>query len=137
MSQRLKTKTKPKLDFGTAWDYSPAPDSTPIEIASKYKLFINGKFVAAKSRQSFDSINPATDEVLAKVSQANAADVDDAVNAARKALPAWKKLPASERAKYLFRIARRLQERAREFSILETMDGGKPIKESRDFDIPE
>ena len=81
MSPRPKTKSKPQLDFGNAWDYSPAPDSTPIEIASKYKLFINGKFVAAKSRQSFDSINPATDEVLAKVSQANAADVDDAVNA--------------------------------------------------------
>ncbi len=137
MSPRPKTKSKPQLDFGDAWEYSPAPESTPIEIASKYKLFINGKFVVAKSRQSFDSINPATDEVLAKVSQANAADVDDAVNAARKALPAWKKLPASERAKYLFRIARRLQERAREFSILETVDGGKPIKESRDFDIPE
>lgn len=137
MSPRPKTKSTPSLNFGTAWQYSPAPESTPVEIADKYKLFINGKFVTAKSRQFFDTINPATDEVLSKISQANAADVDAAVKAARAALPKWKKLAPSERAKYLFRIARRLQERAREFAILETMDGGKPIKESRDSDIPE
>ena len=127
----------PRLDFGSAWDYAPAPESAPIHIESSYRLFIGGDFVASKGGKKFASVNPSTEEPLASLSEATAADVDQAVRAARRALPRWAKLPGRERAKYLFRIARRIQERARELAILETMDGGKPIKESRDVDIPE
>ncbi len=118
------------------WDYSPAPDNTKVIISPKNKLFIGGKFVAPKSRSWFATTNPATEEKLADVACAGRADVDSAVRAAKTALPKWVKLSGTERAKYLYRIARRIQERAREFAILETMDGGKPIKESRDIDIP-
>ena len=118
------------------WDYSPAPDSTKITIEQKNKLFIGGKFVSPKSRSWFASINPATEEKLADIACAGKADVDAAVRSAKAAQPKWSRLSGTERAKYLYRIARRIQERAREFAILETMDGGKPIKESRDVDIP-
>ena len=118
------------------WDYSPAPDSTKITIEQKNKLFIGGKFVSPKSRSWFASINPATEEKLADIACAGRADVDAAVRSAKAAQPKWSRLSGTERAKYLYRIARRIQERAREFAILETMDGGKPIKESRDVDIP-
>ncbi len=118
------------------WDYAPAPESTVVEIAERYGLFVNGKFCAPKSRKYFATVNPTTEVPLAMVAQAGPADVDAAVRAARAALPKWRKLPARERAKYLFRIARRIQDRARELAVLETMDGGKPIRESRDMDIP-
>jgi aldehyde dehydrogenase (NAD+) len=118
------------------WDFSPAPESTKVIIEQKNKLFIGGKFVSPKSRSSFASINPATETKLADIACAGKADVDAAVRAAKTALPKWSRLSGTERAKYLYRIARRIQERAREFAILETMDGGKPIKESRDVDIP-
>ena len=118
------------------WDYAPAPESTPIVVDDRYDLFINGQFRKPKSRRWFKTVSPATGEPLARIATANESDVEDAVSAARNALPAWSKLSGQERAKYLFRIARRIQERARELSILETMDGGKPIKESRDVDIP-
>ena len=118
------------------WDYSPAPERFTVEIAERYGLFIGGKFVAPKSRKYFATVNPATEAPLAQVAQAGAADVEAAVRAARAALPKWRKLPARERAKYLFRIARRIQDRARELAVLETMDGGKPIRESRDADLP-
>ena len=118
------------------WDYSPAPDSTKITVEQKNKLFIGGKFVSPKSRSWFASINPATEEKLADIACAGRADVDAAVRSAKAAQPKWSRLSGTERAKYLYRIARRIQERAREFAILETMDGGKPIKESRDVDIP-
>ncbi len=118
------------------WDYSPAPETTKVAIADRYELFIEGRFVAPKSKKHFETINPATEGVLSEIAAAGKADVDAAVKSARKALPAWRKLKATERAKYLFRIARRIQERARELAVLETMDGGKPIKESRDVDLP-
>jgi aldehyde dehydrogenase (NAD+) len=120
----------------TSWEYSAAPERFPISIEGTNKLFIDGKFVSPKSRKWFASTNPATGEKLADVATAGAADVNAAVLAAKKALPKWSKLAGSERAKYLYRIARRIQERAREFAVLETLDGGKPIKESRDVDIP-
>ena len=121
---------------GMAWDYSPARQANVVEIADTQKLFINGKFVAPKSRTWFASTNPATEQHLSDIASAGKGDVDAAVAAAKAALPKWSRLPGSERAKYLYRIARRIQERSRELAVLETLDGGKPIKESRDVDIP-
>ena len=120
------------------WDLSPAPESTShIKIDKKYNLFIGGKFVAPHSKKYFKSINPATEEVLAEIAQADERDVNTAVKAARKAYTeVWSKMEPKDRAKYIFRIARLLQERAREFAVIETLDGGKPIRESRDIDIP-
>ncbi len=120
------------------FEYAPAPESTSVvKLKSEYGLFINGKFLPAKGGKSFATINPATEEVLAKVALGSDADVDKAVVAARSAYnKVWSKMPAAERGKYLFRIARILQERAREFAVLETMDNGKPIRETRDVDIP-
>jgi len=118
------------------WDYSPAPEKTPVTIKEKNKLFIGGKFVSPKSRSWFATINPSNEKKLADIASASKADVDAAVRAAKTALPKWSRLSGKQRGKYLYRIARRIQERARELSILETMDGGKPIKESRDIDIP-
>ncbi len=107
------------------------------KINPRYDLFINGKFEKPLSKKYFATINPATEEKLSEVADANAADVDKAVKAARNAYDkTWKKMPAKERAKYIFRIARIMQERAREFAVIETLDGGKPIRESRDFDVP-
>jgi aldehyde dehydrogenase (NAD+) len=118
-------------------EYAPAPESTSVvSIKARYDLFINGEFVAPKSGASFTTYNPADEQPLAEVALAGDADVDAAVRAARRAHPKWSKLPGKERAKYLFRIARVLQERAREFAVLETLDNGKPIKESRDVDVP-
>jgi aldehyde dehydrogenase (NAD+) len=100
-------------------------------------LFINGKFEKPSSKKYFDTINPATEEKLSEVADANAADVDKAVKAARVAYDkTWSKMPAKERAKYMYRIARMIQERAKEFAVIETLDGGKPIRESRDVDVP-
>ncbi|MCH2102283.1 MAG: aldehyde dehydrogenase family protein, partial [Planctomycetes bacterium] len=121
----------------TTWDYVPAPESAPAEIAASYGLFINGDFRAAANGSTMASIEPGTGEELFQFAVAGPADVDAAVQAAQVAQPGWSSLPARDRGKYLFRIARRLQERAREFAVLETRDGGKPIKESRDIDIPE
>src|SRR4051812_43968193 len=94
---------------GIKWDYSPAPETVKVEIAERYNLFINGKFVAPKSKKYFASINPANEEVLSEIAEANAADVDAAVAAAKAAQPKWARLKPQERAKYLFRIARRIQ----------------------------
>lgn len=119
------------------WEYAPAPESASIaQIKAQYDLFIDGKFVKPSSGKYFATINPATEKKLADVADANAADVDKAVKAARKAFGPWSKLPAKERAKYIYRIARMLQEKAREFAVIETLDGGKPIRESRDVDVP-
>ena len=120
------------------FEYAPAPESAAlVDIKSEYGLFINGKFVAPKSGKTFKTINPATEEVLAKIAYAELADVNLAVTAARNAFTkTWSKMPAAERGKYLFRIARILQERSREFAVLETLDNGKPIRETRDTDIP-
>ncbi len=127
-----------KLKFDTARNYAPAPESkAAAKINPKYDLFINGKFEKPLSKKYFGTINPATEEKLSEVAEANAADVDKAVKAARNAYEkTWKKMPGKERAKYIFRIARMMQERAREFAVIETLDGGKPIRESRDFDVP-
>ncbi len=134
-----KKSTRPaarELLFGNLWEFDPAPESAPAFIAPRYGLFINGKFTAPKSKKTFDSISPRNEEKLSEISLAGPADVDAAYQAAAKAFESWSKLPGTERAKYLFRIARLLQDRAREFAVAETLDGGKPIKESRDFDVP-
>ena len=130
--------TTSKLAFDTDWQYDPAPESTDhIRIDKQYELFIGGEFVAPKKGRYFDSINPANEKVLARIALAGKADVDRAVKAARKAYEtSWSKLKPAERGKYIYRIARVLQERAREFSVIESLDGGKPIRESRDIDIP-
>ncbi len=127
-----------KLRFDTGWQYAPAPESTDhARIDPQYGLFIDGEFVAPRRRQYFTTINPATAKPLARVAQADAGDVDRAVAAARRAWQrSWSKLKPAERGKYLYRIARALQERAREFAVIETLDGGKPIRESRDVDVP-
>jgi aldehyde dehydrogenase (NAD+) len=121
-----------------SFEYAPALESTSIvSITDHYNLFTNGIFVAPTSGKYFPTINPATGKALANIADANAADVDLAVKSARAAyLKVWSKMPAAERGKYLFRIARILQERSREFAVLETLDNGKPIRESRDTDIP-
>lgn len=126
------------LNFGAKWDYAPAPeDAKYIPIAPRHELFIGGKFVAPHSGKYFPSLNPATEEQLTEIALADEPDVDAAVRAARAAYDnVWSKLPGSERGKYLYRIARIIQEKSRELAVLETMDGGKPIKESRDFDLP-
>jgi aldehyde dehydrogenase (NAD+) len=126
----------PALIFGDLWEYDPAPETADPKLKSRYDLFIGGKFVAPKSGKYFDSINPATEEPLAQIALANQADVDAAYQAAQKAFGPWSRLAGAERGKYLYRIARLIQDRAREFAVAETMDGGKPIKESRDFDVP-
>ena len=126
----------PQLIFGDLWQYDPAPETADPKLKPRYDLFIGGKFVAPKSGKYFDSINPATEEPLAEIALANQADVDAAYQAAQKAFGAWSRLPGAERGKYLYRIARLIQDRAREFAVAESMDGGKPIKESRDFDVP-
>ena len=120
------------------FEYAPAPESAAlVDIKNQYGLFINGKFVAPKAGKTFTTINPATEEVLAKIGYAELADVNLAVTAARNAFEkTWAKMPAVERGKYLYRIARILQERSREFAVLETLDNGKPIRETRDTDIP-
>jgi aldehyde dehydrogenase (NAD+) len=123
---------------GIAWEYAPAPEARNIvKLQPRYGLFIDGAFVEPHSGRYFETINPATEETLAEVAYADAEDIDRAVQAARRAYETvWSKLPGKARAKYLFRIARILQERSREFAVLESLDGGKPIRESRDVDIP-
>ena len=126
-----------RLAEGRAFEYAPAPEATDhVTIAPRYDLFIGGRFARAHSKARFPTLNPATEEALSEVAEADDVDVDRAVRAAAKAFNVWSKLPASRRARYLFRISRILQERARELAVVETMDGGKPIKESRDVDLP-
>ena len=117
------------------FEYSPAPESKSIvKIAPQYGHFINGDFV--KGKNHFPTINPATEEVLSQISLGGKSELDKAVAAATKAFTKWSKLTGAERGKYLYRIARILQERSREFAVLETLDNGKPIRETRDIDIP-
>ncbi|MCA1220668.1 aldehyde dehydrogenase family protein [Streptomyces sp. 8L] len=123
---------------GSPFAYAPAPESRAVvDIAPSYGLFIDGEFTEATGGGVFKTLAPATEEVLSEVAQADAADVDRAVAAARRAFGTWSALPGAARAKYLFRIARIIQERARELAVLETLDNGKPIKETRDFDVPQ
>ncbi|MDQ5874098.1 MAG: aldehyde dehydrogenase family protein, partial [Actinomycetota bacterium] len=120
-----------------SWDYAPAPESTDVvSIRDTYGLFLGGRFVEPASGSYFKTINPATEEVLAAVPEASSEDVDAAVAGARDGFGRWTSAGAPTRGKYLFRIARIMQERARELAVLETMNGGKPIRESRDVDIP-
>ncbi|MBD5633856.1 MAG: aldehyde dehydrogenase family protein, partial [Candidatus Eremiobacteraeota bacterium] len=123
----------------TDFRYAPALESTaPVTLRERYGLFIGGEWVASDKERTFATIDPATEETLALVSHGSSGDVDRAVRAARRGYEKyWRKLRPSERAKYVYRMARILSERAREFAILETMDGGKPIRESRDFDVPQ
>ncbi|KRC54995.1 MULTISPECIES: aldehyde dehydrogenase family protein [unclassified Nocardioides] len=119
-----------------AFEYAPAPESRSIvDIKPSYGLFIDGEFVDGRG-SSFKTINPATEETLAEIAEASEADVDLAVRAARRAFRGWSRMSGKERAKYLFRIARIIQERGRELAVLESIDNGKPIKESRDVDVP-
>ncbi len=135
---KKKTTNTIKLKFDTDWTYAPAPESkSAATIDKQYDLFIDGKWQKPTSKKYFDTINPATEEKLSEVADANEADVNKAVTAARNAYDkTWKKIPAKERAKYIFRIARIVQEKSRELAVIETLNGGKPIRESRDFDIP-
>lgn len=125
-----------ELLFGDLWEFDPAPESAPAHIEPRYGLFIGGKMVAPKSKKYFDTISPRDGKKLSEIAQANAADVDAAYQSAATAFKSWSKLPGAKRGKYLFRIARLLQDRSREFAVAETLDGGKPIRESRDFDLP-
>ncbi|MFE7905453.1 aldehyde dehydrogenase family protein [Streptomyces albogriseolus] len=119
------------------FDYAPAPESrSVVDIAASYGLFIDGEFTEAAGGKVFKTVSPSTEEVLSEVAEASEEDVDRAVRAARKAFEKWSALPGSERAKYLFRIARIIQERSRELAVLETLDNGKPIRETRDADLP-
>ena len=127
-----------KLAFDGGWQYDPAPESIDhVRIDKRYGLFIGGDFVAPEKGRYFDTVNPATEEKLARVAEAGESDVDRAVKAARKAFEGpWSRMKPAERGKYIYRIARILQERAREFAAIESLDGGKPIRESRDVDVP-
>jgi aldehyde dehydrogenase (NAD+) len=128
--------SKRALNFGGKWAYAPAPESVVVKPEAKYDLFIGGQFVEPTSGAYFPSINPANEKPLAQIAEAGSRDVELAVAAARKAFERWSRMPGRERGKYLYRIARIIQERARELAVLESLDGGKPIKESRDFDLP-
>jgi aldehyde dehydrogenase (NAD+) len=121
----------------TSWEYAPAPESRDIaRLKPDYRMFVNGEFVEGTG-EPLKTINPGTEEVLAEVSTASSSDVDKAVSSARKAYEkTWGKMPGAERAKYIFRIARMIAERGRELAVLESLDNGKPIRESRDVDIP-
>jgi aldehyde dehydrogenase (NAD+) len=136
-------ETRERLTPGPAsssmlWEYAPSLESTDhVKIASRYNLFIGGKFVEPHSKKWFPTLNPATEDTLAEVAEADGQDVDRAVKEARRAYDkVWKKISPAERAKYIFRIARLIQEKSRALAVAETMNGGKPIKESRDIDVP-
>ena len=135
---KKQSTPQPKLDFTSKWAFAPSPESTDhIQLKEQYDLFINGKWVKPVKGKYFDTVNPATEKKLASVAEATQEDVDKAVKAARAAYEnVWSKMPAKERAKYIYRIARMIQERAREFAVIESMDGGKAIRESRDVDVP-
>ena len=129
---------KMKKELNDNWDYSSSLEAiNHIQLKKKYNLFIDGKWIAPSKNNYFKTINPANEETLAEIASASKEDVDLAVKAARKAYTnVWSKMPASERAKYIYRIARLMQERAREFTVIESLESGKTIRESRDVDIP-
>ncbi|MDQ3283188.1 MAG: aldehyde dehydrogenase family protein [Acidobacteriota bacterium] len=136
-------ETRERLTPGPAsssvlWEYAPSLESTDhVKIASRYNLFIGGKFVEPHSGRWFETLNPATEDTLAEIAEGDETDVDRAVKEARRAYDkVWRKISPAERSKYIFRIARLIQEKARALAVVETMNGGKPIKESRDIDIP-
>lgn len=129
---------RPSTELGERlFEYVAAPEATDhVKIAETYSLFIDGRFVEPHSSRRFATVNPATEETLSEVAEADSNDIDRAVTAASGAFRSWSRLSGARRARYLFRISRIMQERARELAVLETMDGGKPIKESRDVDVP-
>ena len=134
---KVHSRRSPALDFVSGWDYAPAPESVKPVVRAEYGLFIGGKWRRAASGKTLATINPATEKEIARVADGGAADIGAAVDAARRAYDkVWGKLSGANRGKYLFRIARILQEKARELAVLETMNGGKPVKESRDVDLP-
>ncbi len=135
---RAKSKTIPQIKFETDWTYAPSPESIDhIKLESRYDLFIDGKWTKPQSAKYFDTFNPARESKLSEVAEANEADIDSAVKSARRAYErTWSKISARERGKYLFRIARAIQERSKELAVIESLDGGKPIRESRTVDIP-
>ena len=134
----IERTQKPSTPALTEWEYAPAPEARDIvTLEERYGLFVGGELVEPRSGEWFPTISPATEEQLAEVAQAGPEDVDLAVGAARDAFAnGWSELAPSERAKYLFRIARIIQERSRELAVLESLNGGKPIRESRDVDVP-
>ncbi|HJV04631.1 MAG TPA: aldehyde dehydrogenase family protein [Actinomycetota bacterium] len=134
----IERRASSALADHTPFEYAPAPESRDIvTIEDRYGLFLNGEFVEPRSGKWFDTIDPATERKLSEVAEAGPEDVDRAVSGARRAWEErWRDLPGRERAKYLYRIARQIQERSRELAVLESVDGGKPIKESRDVDVP-
>ena len=126
-----------ELPFGGVWKYAPAPESTEsVRIAARYELFVGGAWRRPRSGRHFATIDPATETVLAQVADAGAADVDAAVKAAARAFPAWRASSGEQRSRHLFRVARLLLARAREFAVLETLDSGRPITATRDVDVP-
>jgi len=135
--QRSNGRPARALIFGDLWEYDPAPETADPKLKPRYNLFIGGRFVPSATGKYFDSINPANEQKLAELALGGAADVDAAYRAAARAFGSgWSRLPGRERGKFLYRVARLLQDRAREFAVAETMDNGKPIKETRDFDVP-
>lgn len=123
--------------MATDWNLSPAPESTShANIAKQYELFINGEFQKPISGKYFDTINPADETLLSSIAEAGDDDVDKAMKAAKAAHKSWSKISGKERGKYIYRIARMIQEKSREFAVIESLDGGKPIRESRDIDVP-
>ncbi len=131
------TKNKDSNIFKALWTYDEAPESTDhIQIKKQYNLYINGEFIKPVKGKHFDTTNPSNNKKIASIAEASSEDVDKAVKAAKNAFKSWSNLTGKERGKYIFRIARLIQERAREFAVIESLDGGKPIRESRDIDIP-
>jgi len=135
---KSRTRPVPAADQTSGWDYAPAPESVNPGLRGEYGLFIDGKWRRAASGETRSIINPATENELAVVAAGGPADIDAAVQAARRAYAkVWSKTSGLDRGKYLYRVARLLQEKSRELAVLETMNGGKPIRESRDFDLPQ
>lgn len=134
----MSKKDNHTLNFNTDWEYAPAPENKDhIQLKPKYDLFIDGKFAKPQSGKYFDTINPANGQKLAEIAEGNQKDIDKAVKAARKAYEKyWSKISAKDRGKYIFRIARIIQEKARELAVIESLDGGKAIRESKQVDVP-
>ena len=139
IARKASSRTKParELIFGDLWEFDPAPETADPKLRARYDLFIHGEFVPPRSGRYFPTINPATEKKIADIALASPEDVDAACKSAKAAFEkVWGPMPGRERGKHIYRIARLLQDRAREFAVAETMDGGKPVKESRDFDVP-
>lgn len=132
-----KNKEEIRIEFDTDWRYDPAPESVAhIKLNKKYEHYIGGEWKSPAEGKYFNTVNPASGKRLARIASGSSGDIDDAVAAARKAYGPWSALPGKERGKWLFKLARQIQERAREFAVIESLDGGKPIRESKTVDIP-